>query len=82
MPKIIGRVVEKWSNAPIANAVVNVNGRAYLTNGNGYFEADVQELAASISALHKNHETESATLQLSPDINQIIIELRPVVRAL
>lgn len=82
MPKIIGQVIEKWSGRPIVNALVNVNGASYLTNSNGYFEADVQGEGASISAMHKDHQTESAAVALSAGDNQVIIELKPVLRAL
>lgn len=81
MPRIVGRVIEKWSGVPVANAVVNIAGKSYLTNGNGYFDADVLAGNASITAVHRNYETASGLAALSEGA-EVIIELKPIVGAL
>jgi uncharacterized membrane protein len=81
MPRIVGRVIEKWSGVPVVNAVVNIGGSTYLTNNNGYFDAEVQAGNVSITAMHKNYETESALAALTEGA-EIIIELKPIVGAL
>ena len=79
--RLSGRVIEKWSNVPVAGAVVTVNGVTVIADGAGNFAVDTQYSPAAVQVLHVHHELMTATVMVAED-TQIEITLTPIAGAL
>lgn len=79
MPRLSGRVMEKWTGMPVSGAVVNVNGVAIIADAGGNFAIDTPGATANIQVMHVNYQTANVN---APNGSQIEIDLVPNARAL
>lgn len=82
MPRLFGRVIEKWSNVPVANALVSIDGRSVLSRRDGSFIIDTTSQSVNFNVSHNLYEGISTMLALSLGDNDIDIVLTPIMRAL
>lgn len=79
--RLSGRVIEKWSNVPVAGAVVTVNGITVIADGAGNFAVNTQYSPAAIQVLHVHHEPLSEMVTMNGD-TVVDIVLTPVAGAM
>lgn len=81
MPKLSGRVLEKWTGLPVSGAVVNVNGVTVIADTSGYFSINTPHQSVNIQVMHVGYSTLSESVYLAEN-NDIEFNLVPVVRSL
>ena len=74
-------VIEKWSEVPIAKALVRIDGYETKTNDDGWFEIDIPMGTYSVSATAPEHEETIQSLSLVSPMRLVLI-LKPIFRAL
>ena len=83
MPIISGRVIEKWSKTPVANAVVHLAGKSTLTGVDGSFSIYVEMPGTYLLRVVKaGYEEASSSITIPPEGVSIIVELTPIFKAL
>lgn len=76
-----GRVIEEWSNKPLAGALVIVGSRSVQTDVNGNFKFMAECGYQNVKVMLKDHETYTAT-PLIMNYGQAQIKLKPIVKPL
>jgi len=76
-----GRVVEKWSNRPVAGATVTINGYITSSDASGNFRLNVGAANYTVRVVHKDYlpVAQALTVRASGTV-QIVIE--PIFKAL
>lgn len=82
MTRISGKVIEKWSNKPVGNAIVTINVETVQTDAAGNFSIDTPNQTANIQVFHIGYEPIFEKISVIGENNQIEIILTPIVWAL
>ena len=81
MPILRIFVIEKWSEKPIAKALVKINDYETETNDEGWLDIDIPMGAYSVSAATPEHEETIQSLSFVSPMRLVLI-LKPIFKAL
>ena len=83
MPRLIGRVVERFTGKPVAGATVRSTIDAVQTDGNGYFDVAVPQGGSNINVSAGSYRPAIHVVSANAAINNIQepITLDSIIRA-
>jgi hypothetical protein len=83
LPKIDGRVVEKYTRRPVSGAIVTVNGHSTYTNSNGTFSVQAPMGSVSLRIEHRDFSPYVKSLNITRGIvHEGMIKMDSIIRAL
>lgn len=82
MPKIRGKVIERYTKQPVAGAIINVGNNSTYTDKNGFFEVDTSMGQVVLQVTHRDFQPYAESLVINRPLTQTEIMLDSIIRAL